>query len=41
LQHALEQVREDSGSRFDPALAGLLLQHTNELQDLYRRHPPH
>jgi response regulator RpfG family c-di-GMP phosphodiesterase len=41
LQHALEQVREGSGSRFDPALAGLLLQHTNELQDLYRRHPPH
>jgi len=41
LQHALEEVREGSGSRFDPALANLLLQHQDELRDLYRRHPPH
>ncbi|SFG00279.1 Response regulator c-di-GMP phosphodiesterase, RpfG family, contains REC and HD-GYP domains [Duganella sp. CF458] len=41
LQHALDAVREGSGKRFDPALANLLLQHQDDLQDLYRRHPPH
>ena len=41
LQHALDEVREGSGSRFDPALAGLLLQHEDYLQELYRRRPPH
>ena len=40
LEHALDEVREGSGSRFDPALASLLLQHQDYLQDLYRRHPP-
>ncbi|MCE3264957.1 MAG: hypothetical protein K0R43_4036 [Pseudoduganella sp.] len=40
LQHALEEVREGSGSRFDPALANVLLQNAGYLQDLYRRHPP-
>ncbi len=41
LQHALDEVREGSGSRFDPALANVLLQHKDYLQDLYRRNPPH
>ncbi|MYN01482.1 DUF3369 domain-containing protein [Pseudoduganella sp. DS3] len=40
LQHALDEVREGSGSRFDPALANLLLQNTDYLHNLYRRHPP-
>jgi response regulator RpfG family c-di-GMP phosphodiesterase len=40
LEHALDEVREGSGSRFDPALASLLLQQQDYLQDLYRRHPP-
>jgi response regulator RpfG family c-di-GMP phosphodiesterase len=41
LREALEEVREGSGSRFDPALACLLLQNQDYLQDLYRRRPPH
>ena len=36
LDEALDEVREGSGSRFDPALACLLLQHQDYLQDLYR-----
>ena len=40
LAHALDQVQQGSGSRFDPALAGLLLQNTEYLQDLYQHHPP-
>lgn len=40
LQHTLDEVREGSGSRFDPALANLLLQQTDYLHHLYRRHPP-
>ncbi|XLZ72821.1 HD domain-containing phosphohydrolase [Massilia sp. SR12] len=39
LQRAIEEVREGSGSRFDPALANLLLQNTDYLHNLYRRHP--
>ncbi|WP_083940908.1 response regulator [Pseudoduganella violaceinigra] len=41
LQEALDEVRDGSGTRFDPALAAVLLQHSAYLQDLYRRHPPH
>jgi len=41
LQRALDEVRQGSGSRFDPALASLLLQHRDDLQALYLRHPPH
>jgi CheY-like chemotaxis protein len=40
LAHALEQVRAESGKRFDPALAALLLQRASELQRLYQACPP-
>jgi response regulator RpfG family c-di-GMP phosphodiesterase len=40
LQHALEEVREGSGRHFDPALASMLLQQRDYLEDLYRRRPP-
>ena len=40
LAHALEQVRAESGKRFDPALAALLLQRSAELQRLYQHSPP-
>jgi HD-GYP domain-containing protein (c-di-GMP phosphodiesterase class II) len=40
LAHALEQVRAESGKRFDPALAALLLQRSADLQQLYQRSPP-
>ena len=40
LEQALQAVREGSGSQFDPALAGLLLQQADTLHALYRRQPP-
>ncbi|CAN7525854.1 DUF3369 domain-containing protein [Pseudoduganella sp. LjRoot289] len=41
LAQALEQVQAESGRRFDPALAALLLAHAAELKILYQRHPAH
>ena len=40
LAHALEQVRAESGKRFDPALAALLLQRAEDLRQLYLYSPP-
>lgn len=40
LEHALEQVRAESGKRFDPALAALLLQRAADLRQLYLHSPP-
>jgi response regulator RpfG family c-di-GMP phosphodiesterase len=40
LEHMLEQVRQESGKRFDPALVSLLLAQTDALRALYARLPP-
>ncbi len=40
LEHVLEQVRQESGKRFDPALVALLLAETEALRTLYARLPP-
>lgn len=40
LEHTLEQVRQESGKRFDPDLVPLLLAHTDALRALYARLPP-
>jgi response regulator RpfG family c-di-GMP phosphodiesterase len=40
LEHTLEQVRLESGRRFDPALVSLLLAETEALRALYARLPP-
>jgi response regulator RpfG family c-di-GMP phosphodiesterase len=40
LQHVLEQVRLESGHRFDPALAERLLSGADALRALYARLPP-
>lgn len=40
LEYALEQVRQESGKRFDPALVQHLLAQTDALRALYARLPP-